>query len=240
MSFAKIFNRQKVKDAIKEDLISAYRNRVIDKLDIYRNTLDPFSAVLDSKLLNKDLEAWINDVEIPRQDQKTVQNIIGTLHQKIIGTFKDWEDLGTGMVVDNKNDKKKIVAEVKNKHNTTKGNHKKEIYDDLKEMVEKKYPGYKGYYVEILPKNGKVYDEEFTPPDNKTKKNRPANSNIRIIDGKSFYKLVTGKKNALEILYDEFPKLIDEILKDNFPDYHSVDLGIKRKEIFRKIFPKTK
>ena len=64
MSFSKIFNRQKVKDAIKEDLISAYRKRVIDKLDIHRNTLDPFSAVLDSKLLNKDLETYINDVEI--------------------------------------------------------------------------------------------------------------------------------------------------------------------------------
>lgn len=240
MSFDKIFNREKIKSAIKDDLISAYENRVINKLDIFRNTLDPFSAVLDSKLLNKDIESWINEVEIPRQDQKTIQNIVGTLHQKIIGTIKDWEDLDSGMVVDNKNDKTKIVAEVKNKHNTTKGNHKKEIYDDLKGMIEIKYPGYTGYYVEILPKNGKIYNEEFTPPDNVTKKRRPANKNIRKIDGKSFYALVTGKKDALEELYDEFPKLIDEILEEKFNDYCSVDLGSKRKEIFKKIFPKTK
>ena len=62
----------------------------------------------------------------------------------------------------------------------------------------------------------------------------------KLIDGKSFYGLVTGHENALEELYDEFPKMIDEILEEEFDDYSSVDLGEKRKEIFEKIFPIVK
>ena len=233
------FDRDKLKKILRNRIVKAYEDRVINKKDIHRNTLDPFSAVLDAKLLNKDIESWIDDVEIPRQDQKSVQNALGNIHQEILGTVKNWEDLKTGGVVDLKNDSKKIIAEIKNKHNTTKGNHKKEVYDDLNTLINGDYKNYTGYYVEILPKNGKIYNDEFTPPDNVTKKRRPSDKRIRIIDGKSFYALVTGEDDALEQFYDEFPKLIDEILEENFDNYFSIGLGDMRVKLFEKIFPKN-
>ncbi|WP_010129810.1 Eco47II family restriction endonuclease, partial [Haemophilus sputorum] len=64
-----------------------------------------------------------------------------------------------------------------------------------------------GYYVEILPVNGKTYDKPFTPSDNKTKTRRPENDRIRQIDGKSFYERVTGNPNALEDLYKMLPEV---------------------------------
>jgi hypothetical protein len=233
------FNRDKLKKILQHRIVKAYEDRVIKTKDIHRNTLDPFSAVLDAKLLNKDIQSWISDVEIPRQNQKSVQNALGSIHQEILGTVENWDDLKTGGVVDLKNDSKKIIAEIKNKHNTTKGNHKKEVYDDLESLINGDYKGYTGYYVEILPKNGKIYNEEFTPSDNVSKKRRPSNQKIKIIDGKSFYALVTGKDDALEQFYDEFPILIDEILKENFDDYLSIELGDMRVKLFEKIFPKT-
>jgi len=69
-----------------------------------------------------------------------------------------------------------------------------------------------GYYVEILPKNKKIYNEPFTPSDNKIHTKRKENKMIRIIDGKSFYAIVTGKEDAIHELYLLLPEIIDDIL----------------------------
>ena len=98
--------------------------------DIYRNTLDPFSAKLDTLINGTKPETWITQEKV-RQKQKTLQNKIGLLHQTVVGFFEGWDDLGDGAVVDVVNNERKIIAEIKNKHNTTKGNHKTRIYDDL-------------------------------------------------------------------------------------------------------------
>ena len=58
-----------------------------------------------------------------------------------------------------------------------------------------------------------------------------------MIDGESFYELVTGNKNALRILFNEFPILIDEILKEEFEGYESSELGGKEEILFNTIFP---
>ena len=64
----------------------------------------------------------------------------------------------------------KIVAEIKNKYNTT-SNHMVAVYDAVKSTL--KIPActdYTGYVVEIIPKGKKPYDKSYTPSDNKTKK----------------------------------------------------------------------
>jgi hypothetical protein len=196
--------------------------------NIYRNTLDPFSAKLDILINGTKPETWITQEKV-RQKQKTIQQKIGELHQGIIGFFDGWDDLGSGAVVDAVNHERKIIAEIKNKYNTTKGNHKKVIYDDLNSQLTKNYFGYISYYVEILPKNKKIYNKPFTPPDNdkgkaqkdlikkyketgdnqyrikaeSIKVNREANENIRIIDGLSWYSLVSGDKNFVVDLYNK-------------------------------------
>jgi len=208
----KAFNRDKIKEVIRNDIINAYHKR--NKLpDFYSNTIDIFGAVIDCKLLRINLDEW-KKVEQPRQTQKTVQNVFGRLHQTIIGTVDGWEDLGRqGTIVDVINRKRKIICEIKNKHNTTKGNHKYAIYDDLDSLLKRnEYKNYIGYYVEILPKNKKIYNEPFTPPDNRTSTRRKENKMIRKIDGKSFYEMVTGKEYAIRELYLLLPKIVDEIL----------------------------
>ena len=177
--------------------------------------MDCFSAVVDSVILNITIEEWLELEEQP-QTQKTLQNIMGDIHEAVLGSSGEWESLGVGEVVDLVNHNKNIIAEIKNKYSTTKGNHKVKIYDDLDDLLSRpKYNDYTGYYVEILsPTRSKVYDIPFAPPDNVTGTNRRENSHIRKIDGRTFHALVTGKNDALDQFYYALPSIVAEILTE--------------------------
>jgi len=203
--------------------------------DPTKNTLDPFSAVIDSILRNKDLSTWYED-EKNRQTQKTLQNKVGVLHEIIISCVDGWEQADE--IIDVFNDDKKIIAEIKNKWNTTKGNHKPNIYDDIETCLKKsEYTGYTGYYVEILPKGKKSYNEPFTPSDNKKDgEKRPKREDIRRIDGKSFYQLISGKDDFIKDIYQHLPSIIYECLDDKEIEYNK---DIKNDKLFEDLLNKT-
>ncbi|OGH64973.1 MAG: hypothetical protein A2821_00670 [Candidatus Magasanikbacteria bacterium RIFCSPHIGHO2_01_FULL_41_23] len=134
-----------------EFVLGVARNAVNNsEKDFYKNVVDPFSALFEVMTTGISSAEWMKK-ESARQVQKTIQNALGSFHQEILGHFTGWESLGVGNVVDLVNKDAKIIAEVKNKHNTTKGNHKVAIYDDLKKLLSTKYKGYVGYYVEVIP-----------------------------------------------------------------------------------------
>jgi hypothetical protein len=183
----------------------------IDK-NLHKNIIDPFSAIFDASFKDISLSKWVEQ-EKSRQIQKTFQNAIGNFHQKVLGSIRGWKNLEKGNVADVLNEDKKIIAEVKNKFNTTKGNHKIAIYDDLEELITNKYKGYVGYYVAILTK--KRFDKAFTPSDNKKHIRRSENEKIREIDGATFYDMATGEKDAAKKLYHALPAILADITKAN-------------------------
>ena len=193
----------------------------------HSNVIDPFSAFFDATTQGISLNTWLKQ-EKARQIQKTMQNCIGDFHQGVLGNMIGWKNLGTGQIVDVENTKKKIVAEIKNKYNTTKGNHKIEIYDELEAVLNMRDKKWISYYVEIIPQNKKTYNKPFVPSDHKTKRRRPENDRIRIIDGKSFYDLASGTKDTLKKLYIVLPKVIEGI--------KNVKLDSKFKLDFLKLF----
>jgi len=197
---------------------------------IYSNVLDPFSAVFESVYSNLSLTEWLKK-EQARQIQKTMQNSIGEFHQKLLGHISGWEDLGRGDVVDIRNKARKIVAEVKNKYNTTKGNHKTSIYDDLEKIINEE-KGYVGYYVEIIPKKANRYDKPFVPSDNRTGTRRPVNERIRVIDGYSFYELASKKKDALRDVYRALPEVVAELVE-------GVEQNATHDTEFKKLFSRA-
>jgi len=207
-----------------ENLINAVDKviKVIEKAEneadvkLYKNVVDPFSALFHGITHKISYKEWIKQ-EKARQIQKTMQNAIGDFHQNILGSVKGWENLGSSGGLDVKSRKQKIIAEIKNKYNTTKGNHRTELYDAIKVMLRKEeYKGFVGYYVEIIPKNKSIYDISFTPSDNKIKKQRPKNKRIRVIDGVSFYAKATGRKLALQELFEVLPIVISNNYKYKF------------------------
>ena len=101
------------------------------EIKLHKNVVDPFSALFHGITHAISYQEWIEQ-EKARQTQKTMQNAIGDFHQEVLGAVLGWKDLGVGGGLDVVNEEKKIIAEVKNKFNTTKGNHKVEIYDAIK------------------------------------------------------------------------------------------------------------
>lgn len=215
--------KNKYLDYISDEDLTSHVKSVLDKANIAKekvevkiksNKIDPFSAVFDASYQEIFLSLWLEQEKM-RQVQKTLQNAIGEFHQNILGSVNGWEDMKTGSVFDLRSKRRKVIAEVKNKYNTTKGNHKVRIYDDLVKGL-RDHNGFTAYYVEIIPKGKDGYNKPFVPPDNVLKKRRKENEKIRVIDGEGFYALVTGQEDALEKLYLALPRVIRDILGSNF------------------------
>jgi hypothetical protein len=225
-----IFHENDDRKAIVKDIIHKLESSLVEKeKTLYDNVIDPFSAIFDAIISNKSFDEWLSQ-EKARQVQKTLQNEIGYFHQRILATFDDWEDLGNGGVLDLCSTKHKIIAEIKNKFNTTNSSSRLGAYDNLNALLQREeYKGYTAYFVEIIPKNQKQYNEEFVPSDSKAKTKRPNNPNIRLIDGTSFYEIVTGEKDALRQCYDFALKELKEVLNYN-GDLSSFD------ELFKRAF----
>jgi hypothetical protein len=185
-----------------------------------KNVIDPFSAIMQIAGFGLDYNSWVLS-EQTRQSQKTLQNHIGDFHQKILGSVVGWENLKTGNIMDLVSMNDKILAEIKNKHNTVKGANLSDLYKSLSSEVMPKssrYRGFTAYYVTIIPKTPERFNKLFTPSDKQTGTKLPENENIRMVDGASFYAMVTGVDNALEQLYDCLPKVIKDSVGIEFSD----------------------
>lgn len=122
-----------------------------------KNVIDPFSSIFEASAFGVDHQTW-KQSEMIRQCQKTLQNHIGDLHQKVLGSVSGWDNLlvGSASGVDLENTNKKIIAEVKNKHNTISLGSLGDQYHKLADLVNpkaSKYFGYTVYFVNIIPKN---------------------------------------------------------------------------------------
>lgn len=185
-----------------------------------RNVIDPFAVLFEMSGFQVDEQAWLAG-EKNRQAQKTLQNHVGTFHQTILGNIPGWEDLGTGGVIDIVCPDKKIIAEIKNKHNTVTGSDKVAVYDSIEGLVMpklQKYKDFTGYYVEVVRKSKQPYNKPFTPSDKKSGHRRPSNPLIRQIDGYSFYALATGVPDALGQLFTVLPDVIESCSAYRFAD----------------------
>lgn len=184
----------------------------LEDVDIHKNTLDPFSAFLESSFSEVSFDEWVLK-EKQRQAQKTFQNAIGDFHQMVIGSCYGWKDLGIAGILDVCSSKKKILAEIKNKHNTMNSGSSVEVYNKLASMLSMpEYRDYQGYCVKIIPKSKKgISIKEFAPSDSKNKGSCPKNPRILETDGRTFYSLVTDQENAIEMLFNSLPKVIESI-----------------------------
>ena len=233
MSYLKYITDDNLIDIVKDTLNAGIIKKKEVEKTFTKNVIDPFAAILEASAFNLDHKTW-KDSELARQCQKTLQNYIGNMHQAILGKVKNWEDLGVGNVIDLKNKDKKIIAEVKNKHNTVTGGKLADMYYSLDRLVTYKnnnYYGYTIYFVNIVPKKPNRYNAPFTPSDKEKGAKCPINEKIRIIDGASFFELVTGEQNALANFYNILPKVIEDIFnkeshikfqipdKEKFADY---------------------
>ena len=199
---------------VRSILDKAFEIKKLAKTNMNKNVIDPFSSLFQISGFQLDYDNWL-DGEINRQAQKSLQNHIGDFHQNILGSVKGWDNLKVGTVIDLVNKNRKIIAEVKNKHNTVKKSDLAGIYETLDKAISNKlsiYKDYTAYYVVIIPPKLSRINKPFEPSDNKQGKRKAVNQNIREIDGASFYELVTGDKDALRNLFLILPTVIKDII----------------------------
>lgn len=201
-----------------EKLISAVSHVVstfsqADSVDIARNQLDPFGALFECVSADFDIDSW-KASERARQAQKKIQNRIGDFHQKIFGALRGCVDVPKGKGLDILNEEESWCAEIKNKHNTTKGNHKPKLYEDIKLWVDHYTVEYgrpfTGYYVQIIPRKPEDFNTPFFPSDHGTRK--PKREDIREITAALLFDKITGEKDSLKRLYLTLP----QVFEDNF------------------------
>lgn len=172
-----------------------------------KNVMDPFSAVFQMSGFAMTYNDWIKSEEA-RQSQKTMQNFVGAFHQNILGSCAGWQNMNTGNNIDLVNTNQSVIAEVKNKHNTISGGDLSDLYYRLDKLVMPNASAYKGftsYHVAIIPKTPIPYNIPFTPSNRATSTKCSSNALIRMIDGASFYSLVTGSNTALKDLFNVIP-----------------------------------
>lgn len=222
-------------EIVSNILQTAHNAKTSAEDDFNKNVIDPFSALFEISGFDINFETWFKN-ETTRQVQKTLQNHIGDFHQKILGSVKDWKDLGVGNVIDLLSEKFKIIAEVKNKYNTISGGKLADLYSSLDNLVMPKtsiYKGYTAYYVTIIPKKPERYNKPFTPSNKEKGEKCQLNEIIREIDGASFYSLVTGRPNALEELFNYLPSIIEKSSGKALSKKDKIKLDIFFKQAFQ-------
>jgi len=176
----------------------------------HSNVIDPFGPIFEMAIHKINSDEW-EELETIRQIQKTIQNAVGDFHNDILGSVSGWSKLAKGGIVDLVKNDNTVIAEIKNKYNTVSGGKLKDHYDELSGLVNQKnsiYFGATSYFAQIIPKKPGSFDRCFTPPDKATGKLKPADNKVREIDGRSFYAMVTGYHDALDMLHAEIPNVL--------------------------------
>lgn len=187
----------------------------VSKDSFYRNKIDVFKMLFD-KAFHDLKEEELVKIEIQRQVDRSIVNAIGTFHEEVLCGISSFIKANNGGL-DIKSVDNKIFIELKNKHNTVKGENKKEIFNKLENKISK-HPNSKAFFARVL-------DSESTDKIWKFTKNKKeySNSNIFIISGDQLYKLVTGVDDSLYSLYKALPKAIGHYLESETKSNRNVE-----------------
>ena len=176
----------------------------VSKTKFYKNKIDTIKLTFDAKFNDLDEETLIK-TEINRQIDKSINNSIGTFHEQILGGISGFE-MGNLSGFDIKATDDTLFADIKNKHNTMNSSSAESLFQKLAKYADT-HKQSKCYWVQVLAKNsfnekwfGEINGKEYS------------HSRVYKISGDQFYKLLSGKDNALFELYQVLPKAISDYL----------------------------
>ncbi len=181
-----------------------------------KNVIDPFSSIVVASVLGINTSSDLSNEQALRTTMGGISNAVGAFHQSILVSIEGWADHDSGYDLENR--EQKILAEVKNKHNTMNSANRMQVISDLETAIRQKGRGWTGYLVQVVPKKKERFKKSLVP-------NRP----IYEVDGATFYELATGAATALRDLSD----VLEEFIGKNLSD----DVRMKCKELFHASIP---
>ena len=154
-----------------------------------QNVVDPFLSLLFAstfEVTDRDEMLFIEDANA---GFRGITNSLGNFHQDVLGAIDGWTNHDAGYDVENTSER--IIAEVKNKHNTMNSTNRQAVIGELDTGVRQKGQGWTGYLVVIVPSRPRRYERRLNTQ-------RP----VFEVDGVSFYHKATGDPDALHDLFD--------------------------------------
>lgn len=186
-----------------------------DNVDLQKNVLDPFSAIIEAKMNGQSLTEWMVS-EKTRQSQKSLSNHLGTFHQELLGILPGWESTGsTGGNYDlihpkpfyTKHGMKPVIAEVKNKHNTMNSNSANNLRTNFNSYLRQpELRGFIAYLIQIIPKNREKIDVPWKVS------GFGEIPEVRIIDAATIYSRSTDDQDAFKKVFSAIPIAMDRII----------------------------
>ncbi|MBF2754527.1 MAG: Eco47II family restriction endonuclease [Gammaproteobacteria bacterium AqS3] len=174
---------------------------------IKTNVIDPFASLVTSAVVNINNKDQLSRALQDTSAISATSNAVGNFHQEILGAIEGFRNHDAGY--DLECAEKKILAEVKNKHNTMNSSNRENVINKLATAISQKPSrDWAAYLVIIIPKKPEPY-----------KKPIPGKRNVYEIDGVSFYKLATGSPTALHDLY----RAVEKIIIERYPLINSKD-----------------
>lgn len=174
--------------------------------DFYKNKVDPFKFYFDMQFNNIEIEEYLAS-EVLRKNDKSINNAIGTFHEELLGSIKGFKRVGVDGKHDVESNDKTIFAEIKNKHNTVKGEDKLTVFRKLEALAEE-FPEATCYYVRIIDTKSRNEIWKFSKD-----KEPYTHPRVRVISGDKFYSIVTGDKDAFKELIEKFPDILSQYIK---------------------------
>ena len=152
-----------------------------------RNVVDPFSSLVAASTLGISESNVLDSFQHVESALRGSSNAIGEFHQSVLGSISGWINHDAGYDIECPS--RKILAEIKNKHNTMNAANRREVESDLKTALRQKQGNWRGYLVRIIPK---------TPERHR----RTIDNNLFEVDGASFYEIATKDSDAIHDLFD--------------------------------------
>ena len=157
-----------------------------------KNVIDPFLSVLTASKLQLNNVTQLKDTDRIGFVLRSISNHMGAFHQEVLGSIDGWVNHDAGY--DLECEKLKILAEVKNKHNTMNSTNMAKVTEGLETAITQKRGHWKAYLVQIIPKK----------PERRTESIGRRGDTVFQIDGASFYHIATGKPDAIHELFEFF------------------------------------
>ena len=174
------------------------------------NKIDPITAAAEWAVASKSLgramtEAEWWKAEAQRQLQKSIANSIGEAQQEIIGSLDGWTSYTSVLTKPDlvgQIGNQKIIAEVKNKKNTTNKGSGGAVYDEMANYLDGEYKGYVGILVQAMhPFSRKPYWTTFHPG------KRPERKDLINMSGRVFYAIAADAAHRQPVV--DFDELAD-------------------------------
>lgn len=181
-----------IDDSALERSVSLLLKKAMDAKDkattrIRSNVIDPFASLVLARTLDIDKADILSDVQGLNSASSGISSAVGNFHQEILGSTNGFVNHDSGY--DLECSERKIIAEVKNKHNTMNASNRDKVITELDTAIRQKAGTWVACLVVIVPKKPIRY------------KKKVANREVYEIDGSSFYELATGSGTALHDLY---------------------------------------